>query len=39
MDILLIATAVLAVIGAVAGSAGSETRDGFAIDDGRSLDH
>jgi hypothetical protein len=38
MDIVLIATAVLAVLGVVAGAAGIESRDGFVNDDGRPLD-
>ena len=37
MDVLLIATTLLAVFGIVASAAGSESRDGFAGDDGRSV--
>jgi hypothetical protein len=37
MDVLLIATTLLAVFGIIASAAGVESRDGFAGDDGRAI--
>lgn len=37
MDVLLIATTLLAVMGIVATAAGTDSRDGFAGDAGRSF--